>query len=72
MDTIVATMKRQEKKKKKDKPGPDPERLVIEEDPEEALRQLLRKPDRDKSEPKDNESENKQCPERQNLRKGGG
>ena len=52
-------MKRQEKKKQKDKPGPDPERLVVEEDPEEALRRLLRKPDRDKSEPKDKESENK-------------
>ena len=30
------------------KPGPDAQRLVIEEDPEEALRKLLRRPETEK------------------------
>lgn len=33
-----------EPKKQKPKPGPDPERLIIDEDPKEALRRLLRGP----------------------------
>lgn len=32
------------KEESKKKPGPDPERLIIDEDPAEALRRLLRVP----------------------------
>ena len=39
------------------KPGPDPERLVIEEDPEKALDKLLKKPEQPKKEPKADEAE---------------
>ena len=33
-------------KPEKQKPGPDPERLIIEEDPQKALDRLLKKPER--------------------------
>jgi len=42
--------------KKKRKPGPDPEHLKIDEDPDKALDKLLRQqPKPDKPEPKDDE-----------------
>ena len=37
-------MNKARKDKKKQKPGPEPDRLVIEEDPGEALKRLLSTP----------------------------
>ena len=52
-DTIIVAVSDQEKKK----PGPDPERLVIDEDAEEALARLLKKNKLDKERRKDEDSE---------------